>query len=55
MTHYDVSICLPAHRTHLWERLYNSAAEAVGPNYTWELILVGPNEPPPSLLNKKNF
>ena len=55
MTHYDVSICLPAHGTHLWERLYNSAAEAVGPNYTWELILVGPNEPPPSLLNKKNF
>ena len=27
---YDLSICLPAHRTHLWERLYDTAAEAVG-------------------------
>jgi len=52
---YDLSICLPAHRTHLWERLYNTAAEAVGPDYTWELILVGPNEPPESLSQKNNF
>ena len=53
--HYDLSICLPAHRTHLWERLYNSAAAAVGDDYTWELILVGPNDPPESLAQKENF
>ena len=52
---YDVSICLPAHRVDLWERLYDSSAEAVGPDYSWELILVGPNEPPESLKTKSNF
>lgn len=52
---YDLSICLPAHRTHLWERLYNTAAEAVGEEYTWEMVLVGPNEPPDSLSEKSNF
>ena len=51
---YDVSICLPAHRTQLWQRLYESAAEAVGP-YSWEMILVGPNNPPPFFDDKKNF
>lgn len=52
---YDLSICLPAHRTHLWERLYDTAAEAVGDDYTWEMVLVGPNEPPESLSQKSNF
>ena len=52
---YDVSICLPAHRTRLWERLYYTALEAVGPEYTWEMVLVGPNDPPPILAAKKNF
>ena len=51
---YDVSICLPAHRTQLWQRLYESAVEAVGP-YSWEMILVGPNNPPPFFDDKKNF
>ena len=40
---YDVSICLPAHRTHLWENFYESAIASVGP-YKWEMILVGPND-----------
>jgi len=52
---YDVSICLPAYRTHFWERLYNTASEAVGPDYTWEMVLVGPNEPPTQLASKSNF
>ena len=52
---YDLSICLPAHRTQLWQRLYDSAIEAVGEDYTWEMILVGPNEPPPELAEKSNF
>ena len=51
---YDVSICLPAHRTQLWQRLYETAAEAVGP-YSWEMVLVGPNNPPPFFDDKKNF
>ena len=51
---YDVSICLPAHRVELWERLYNSAVAAVG-SYTWEMIIVGPNDPPSSLMEKRNF
>ncbi len=51
---YDVSICMPAHRTHLWDEFYESAAKAVGP-YSWEMILVGPNDPSESLSKKPNF
>ena len=51
---YDVSICLPAHRVNMWERLYNSAAKSVGP-YSWEMVMVGPNDPPKSLAEKRNF
>lgn len=54
MFKYDVSICLPGIRTHLWEKLYNSAIEAVG-EHTFEMIIVGPYEPPESLKNKENF
>ena len=51
---YDVSICMPAHRAHLWDEFYESAAKAVGP-YSWEMILVGPNGPSESLSKKPNF
>ena len=51
---YNISICLPAFRTHLWERLYESAKEACGA-YTWEMIMVGPNEPPAALAKETNF
>jgi len=51
---YDISICLPGHRTQFWQRLYDTAAEAVGP-YKWEMIIVGPNEPPRELSDKLNF
>jgi hypothetical protein len=51
---YDISICMPAHRAHLWENFYKSAIASVGP-YKWEMILVGPNEPPESLRKKRNF
>ncbi len=51
---YKVSICLPAMRTHLWEMFYNSIIPSVG-DYSWELILVGPNDPPPFFSEKKNF
>jgi hypothetical protein len=52
---YKLSICLPAHRTQLWEQLYDSAAQAVGPNYEWEMICVGPKEPPGRLGRATNF
>jgi len=52
---YKLSVCLPAHRTHLWERLYRSIKSSVGEKYTWELILVGPNNPPPYFADKRNF
>ena len=45
MSKYKLSICLPAHRNHLWEEFYKSTVEAVGKNFSWEMILVGPNEP----------
>lgn len=51
---YDISICLPGHRVGLWEKFYNSIGPAIGP-YTWELIMVGPNDPPNSLTEKRNF
>jgi len=51
---YNVSICMPAHRTQLWQRLYETAEKSVG-SYTWEMILVGPNDPPPFFADKSNF
>ncbi len=51
---YKLSICLPGYRTHLWEQFYNTAAQSIG-DHTWELIMVGPNDPPPFFEDKKNF
>jgi hypothetical protein len=51
---YKISICLPAMRTHLWESFYQSIISSVG-SHSWELIMVGPNNPPPFFSNKKNF
>ena len=52
---YKLSICLPAHRTHLWENFYQSAISAVGDEFSWELIFVGPNDPPVQFSSRKNF
>ena len=52
---YKLSICLPAHRTHLWEQFYNSAVESIGDEYSWELIMVGPHDPPSFFKEEKNF
>ena len=54
MHKYDISICLPGYRTQFWKRLYDSAKEAVG-EYSWEMIIVGPNPPPEELESKSNF
>jgi len=54
MSKYDVSICLPGHRDYNFQKVYDSLAESVSP-YTWELIIVGPNQPTPELLAQDNF
>ena len=51
---YDISICMPAHRSHLWQGVYESIQSAVG-NYSWELIAVGPNPPTEFFNDKLNF
>ena len=52
---YKLSICLPAHRTHLWENFYKSIIHSIGDEYSWELIMVGPNDPPEYFKDKRNF
>ena len=51
---YDISICIAGHRNYLWEVLYESIENAVG-DYTWELIMVGPNKPTHFFDDKLNF
>ena len=50
-----LSFCLPAMRTHLWESFYNSVCESVTEAYEWELIMVGPNDPPDFFSDVENF
>jgi len=50
-----LSVCIPAIRTHLWERFYNSIGPSVG-KYSFEVILCGPEkELPEHLKNRKNL
>jgi hypothetical protein len=51
---YDLSICLPGIRNHLWETLYDSATHSIG-RYSFEMVIVGPYDPPPSLAARSNF
>ncbi len=50
----DVSFFLPGIRTHFWERLYQTAIDACG-NYTFEIVVVSPFDPPKSLLGNERF
>jgi len=52
---YKLSICLPAHRTHLWEKFYESIISSVGDKHSWELVMVGPTEPPEFFSDKEHF
>jgi hypothetical protein len=54
MNKYKLSICLPAFRVHLWEKYYNSVFSSIN-NNSWEMIMVGPNEPPEFFKDKTNF
>ncbi len=51
---YDLSIILPGIRPQNWENLYHSAIESIKP-CSFELIAIGPYDPPESLKGKENF
>jgi hypothetical protein len=51
---YDLSVLISGIRTHNWQELYTSLKEACT-KYTFELVIVGPFEPPESLKNEDNF
>ena len=50
---YDVSILMPAIRTHQWLMMYGSIFNACK-NYTWELVLVSPFDLPPEMTHFNN-
>jgi hypothetical protein len=50
---YDLSIFIPAFRTPLWPKVYESAKKACK-NYNWEMVFIGPFEPPEELKKEEN-
>jgi hypothetical protein len=50
---YDLSIFIPAFRTPRWAELYESAKKACK-RYSWEVVFIGPFEPPEELKDKEN-
>tara|TARA_R110000824_G_scaffold105649_1_gene250042 strand:- start:6833 stop:7648 length:816 start_codon:yes stop_codon:yes gene_type:complete len=51
---YDVSILMPAIRTHQWLMMYGSIFNACQ-EHTWELVLVGPFDLPPEMTRFNNI
>jgi hypothetical protein len=45
-----LTVCLPGIRAYEWDRVYLSLKESMG-RHSFELIIVGPTPPPPSLNN----
>jgi hypothetical protein len=54
MPRYDLSVIVPGIRTEAWVNFFTQLRNSVG-KYTFELIIVGPNLPPPELQVFKNF
>lgn len=50
---YDLSVVIPAIRSHLWDNLYQSLCASIQ-QHSFQLILVGPFEPSHDLLSKNN-
>jgi hypothetical protein len=50
---YDLTVVLPSIKPHLVEQFYNSIFLSVAP-FTFEMIVIGPYEPAPKLLNQPN-
>ncbi len=53
MTEYDISIILPGIRNEKWVGLFNSLEKSTTKKF--ELVAVGPYEPPEELKSKPNF
>lgn len=53
MGKYDLSICQPALRSDNWIPFYDSICKACT-KYSWELVLVSPNDPPKELMDHDN-
>ena len=51
---YDLTIYIPGFRTPNWLGVYESAKQACK-RYNWEMVFVGPFEPPEELKNKENI
>ena len=51
---YDVSLVIPAIRTHLWERMYGSIEKSCK-EHSFELILISPFDLPPALEDRDNI
>lgn len=54
MNKYDLSIILPGIRPDNWEQLFFSAERSIE-SYEFELIAIGPYNPPPELTQHNNF
>ena len=50
---YDLTIFIPAFRTPLWKKVYDSAKMACK-RYNWEMAFIGPFEPPEELKSEEN-
>jgi len=50
---YDVSVLMPAIRTHQWLMMYGSLFNACK-EHTWELVLVSPFDLPPEMTHFDN-
>ena len=54
MDNIKLSIVVPGIRTHLWEKFFDSC-ELACTKYKFEVIMIGPFDPPERLLKKSNF
>lgn len=53
MNKYDITLYMPALRPHKWTHIYDSFGQACK-KYSWEVIFIGPFDPPQELLLKEN-
>lgn len=51
---FDLSILIPAIRTHNWNKLYDSA-KAACKNHSFQIVFIGPFDPPEELVDDPNI
>ena len=54
MSTYDISVLIPAIRTHLWESVYDTFCASCT-RYSFEMIFAGPFDPPTELASRPNI